>query len=73
MATMYYGVFCVQCGRFVQLGNYFTTGDLKDFTPSLVSGDTCPACGANAIYRREDVAHSLSPDGRNPVFQRENG
>lgn len=70
MITKYYGVFCAgkECHNFIQFGSYSAPDAATigvDSTPGI---HKCDECGTVCEYRREDVAHSISPVGTNPQF-----
>jgi hypothetical protein len=70
MITKYYGIFCAgkECHHFIQVGSYQAT-DVGTIGVDLTPGThKCNVCGTVCMYRREDVAHSVSPDGENPHF-----
>ncbi len=77
MVTKYVGVFCSnnKCGHFIQLSSHQTDRpDVfgTDVDPTTTDrGVQCPACGSTCHYVRTDVAHSESPDGSDPVFQKQ--
>jgi hypothetical protein len=70
MPTIYYGVFCANCGKFIQIGTYdgeALGANLRDVTPGTGKLQ-CLNCEAKWLYQRADVAHSLSPDGKQPYY-----
>ena len=68
MLTVYYGVSCAKCSRFIGVGNYEAEAlgkNLRDLTPGKLP---CPHCGDEWTYQRADVAHSLSSDGKDAIY-----
>jgi hypothetical protein len=68
----YYGVFCAnpRCGEFIQIGTYEQREGKRDVTPDPVLL-TCPFCKEKWVYSHAEIAHSTSPDGKEPVFDRQ--
>ena len=70
MVTVYYGVFCASCKRFIRLGAYEAEAlgkNLRDVTPGPQKIQ-CSDCLDKWFYTRADVAHSLWPDGRVRIY-----
>ena len=70
MPTIYYGVFCASCGKFVEIGTYEAEVPgkwLRDVNPGP-DKLKCLHCGEKWLYQRADVAHSSSPDGKEPYY-----
>ena len=70
MIPINYGVFCAACEGFIRLGVYGAEGlgkNLIDVTPGR-DALRCPHCKDKWFYGRADVAHSVSPDGQDPIF-----
>ncbi len=76
MITKYVGVFCAndKCSHFILLSSHKVDSPIKfgtDLDPTTSEkGITCPKCGFTCHYGHADVAHSVSPDGSNPSFQK---
>ncbi len=73
MPTKYYGVFCRDCGRFKHLGNYeakYPEEIGSHFTLDHPTELQCtnPECGRTSVYQQSDIAHSVSPDGKEPQY-----
>jgi hypothetical protein len=75
MITRYVGVFCAndKCRHFIPLSSHQTDSPntfATDLDPRAEKGIICPKCGLACHYGHSDVAHSESPDGINPKFQK---
>jgi hypothetical protein len=75
MITKYVGVFCAgkNCGHFILLSSHSVDNPSTfgtDLEPTSEKGITCPKCGLTCHYGHGDVAHSESPDGSDPKFQK---
>jgi hypothetical protein len=73
MLTKYIGVFCHDCGRFIEITRYPAKyPEYIRFDFGLDAGTeihcTNAECGHLLAYSNRDVAHSSSPDGSHPVF-----
>ena len=78
MVTRYAGVFCTKdnCLHFIVLSSYQVSDPNSRYRTELDpntawGGIICSRCGSIAHYGLSDVAHSNSPDGSDPRFQRE--
>ena len=70
MVTVHYGVFCANCKRFIRFGSYEAEAlgkNLRDVNPGP-DRLPCQNCLDKWLYQRADVAHSLWPDGREPIY-----
>lgn len=76
MVTKYVGVFCGndKCRHFIVLSSHPVDDPSKlgtDLDPTTSEkGIMCTKCGSTCHYAHADVAHSMSPDGSNPRFQK---
>ena len=70
MHRMYVGVFCGGCGRFTPVHSY-ESNQARHFASDVDIGEDpirCRHCGDFRPYLAPAVAHSLSPDGREPQY-----
>jgi hypothetical protein len=73
MVKMYVGVLCAYCQKFIEMDTYDAPNPTVVGLHLLLDPQTqltCQKkeCGRTGYYREVDVVHSLSPDGRDPLY-----
>lgn len=64
MITKYYGVDCLDCGKFIVLSSYQAQKDSDSVDVDLGHDAIgCPHCGAGCVRVNSEVRHAFSPDG----------